>query len=141
MIRLVLDTDIIVAAMRSPKGGSATLLNAADQGQCTLLASVPLAIEYEAQCTSPKHWAEVGITKNDALNFADAVISMAEEVQINFLWRPQLNDPGDEMVLETAINGKADVVVTFNKRDFTGAREKFGIDIVQPAEALRRIRT
>ncbi len=140
MLRLVLDTDVIVAAMRSPAGASAALLNAADSGVIKLLASVALAIEYEAQCTNPTHWTAAGITRQEAEIFADAVISMVEEVKIHFLWRPQLNDAGDEMVLEAAINGKADAVVTFNIRDFGDAPDRFGMKIMRPSEAIRRIK-
>ncbi len=71
--------------------------------------------------------------------FVTAVLALAEPVEIHFLWRPQLRDPGDEMVLETAINGRADSLVTFNARDYGDVPAKFGIGILLPREAIRRI--
>lgn len=67
------------------------------------------------------------------------MIALAEPVEIHFLWRPQLTDPGDEMVLETAINGRADAIVTFNVRDFRVVQSQFGIEILRPRDAIRRI--
>jgi predicted nucleic acid-binding protein len=72
--------------------------------------------------------------------FVTAVIAMAEPVDRYFLWRPQLRDPGDEMVLETAVNGRADALVTFNIRDFGAAPSAFGIEVLLPREAIRRIK-
>lgn len=67
-------------------------------------------------------------------------MAMAEPVKIHFLWRPQLRDPGDEMVLETAVNGRADGLVTFNARDFGTVPEQFGIAVMIPRVAIGRIR-
>ncbi len=71
--------------------------------------------------------------------FLDAVINLVEPVDGWFLWRPQLRDPGDERVLEAAVNGRADAIATFNRRDFRPASDRFGLDILLPAEAIRRI--
>jgi hypothetical protein len=60
---------------------------------------------------------------------------------VHFLWRPQLRDAGDEMVLETAVNGQADAIVTFNRRHYGDAPARFGILLLLPAEAYRRIET
>lgn len=73
--------------------------------------------------------------------FLDAVVALAKPVETHFLWRPQLRDPADEMVLEAAINGRADAIVTFNRRDFAPAAERFGLEILLPREALKRIQT
>jgi predicted nucleic acid-binding protein len=72
--------------------------------------------------------------------FLDAVVAMAEPVKAHFLWRPQLRNPGDEMVLEAAVNGKADLLVTFNVRDFGPVPSRFGIEVMIPRDALERIR-
>jgi predicted nucleic acid-binding protein len=72
--------------------------------------------------------------------FVDAVIAMAEPVESHYLWRPQLRDPGDELVLEAAVNGQAEAIVTFNKRDFGAAPARFGVPPLTSAEAIRRIR-
>jgi predicted nucleic acid-binding protein len=66
-------------------------------------------------------------------------MAMAEPVKIHFLWRPQLRDPVDEMILETAVNGRADGLVTFNVRDFGTVPERFGIEVMIPRGAIGRI--
>ena len=134
------DTDVIVAAMRSPGGASAAILRAARQDEVTLLVSVPLAMEYEATCSEPEHQLAAGLSEQEVGIFLDAILVMAEPVKAHFLWRPQLRDPGDEMVLETAVNGRADALVTFNVRDFGSVPERFGIEVLIPREAIRRIR-
>ena len=98
-----------------------------------------MALEYEAVCTRQEHWTAAGLTEAEALTFVDGVIGLAEPVVARFLWRPQLRDPNDEMVLETAANGKADAIVTFNIRDFATAPARFGVELLKPIEALRRL--
>lgn len=140
MLRCVLDTDVIIAAMRSPSGASAAILLAALDSPFILLASVPLALEYEAKCLLPEHREVAGLDECQTLTFLNTIIGMMEPVELNFRWRPQLRDPGDEMVLETAINGRADLLVTFNLRDYGEAPQRFGVRALRPADALKRIR-
>jgi putative PIN family toxin of toxin-antitoxin system len=135
----VADTDIIVAAMRSPGGASAEILRAVRREKVELLLSVPLAMEYEAVCLRPEHQIASGLSEPEIHIFVDAVIAMAEPVKIHFLWRPQLRDPSDEMVLETAVNGRADLLVTFNERDYGTVPERFGIQVTTPRRAMERI--
>ena len=125
-MRLVLDTDAVVAAMRSPTGASAAIVRAVRQRQATLLLSVPLAMEYEAVCRRPEHRMEAGLSEREVEIFLDAIIALAEPVLTHFLWRPQLRDPNDEMVLEAAVNGRAEALVTFNVRDYGTAASQFG---------------
>jgi putative PIN family toxin of toxin-antitoxin system len=138
-VRLVVDTNVIVSAMRSPRGASAALLIAARRGRITLVANVALALEYEATCRLPEHRLASGLDLDQVGIFVDAVIAMADPVESHFIWRPQLRDPGDELVLEAAVNGHADAIVTFNLRDFGTVPQRFGIELLMPAEALRRI--
>jgi putative PIN family toxin of toxin-antitoxin system len=139
-VRLVLDTDVVVAAMCSPAGASAAILRAARRGQAVILLGVALAMEYEAVCCRAEHRLAAGLSDREAGVFVDAVIAMAEPVETHFMWRPQLRDPNDEMVLEAAVNGRADGLVTFNKRDFGTAPSRFGVAVLLPREAIRRIR-
>lgn len=131
---------MIVAAMRSPSGASAALLQAARRREITPLANVALALEYEATCRLPEHRLAAGLTAAQVLVFVDAVIAMVEPVETHYLWRPQLRDPGDELVLEAAVNGQAEAIVTFNKRDFGAVPARFDVAVLIPAEAIRRIR-
>jgi putative PIN family toxin of toxin-antitoxin system len=135
----VADTDVIVAAMRSPAGASAAILRAMRREKVELLLSVPLAMEYEAVCLRPEHQIAAGLSEQQVHTFVDAVMAMAEPVKIHFLWRPQLRDPSDEMVLEAAVNGRADLLVTFNERDYGTVPERFGIQVLTPRRAMERI--
>jgi len=137
---VVLDTDVIIAGLRSPTGASAELLRMARRGEITLLISVPMFIEYDAKCVEKEHLDAAGLTTQDVQVFLDALTVIAKPVDIHFTWRPQLTDPADEMVLETAINGRAKALITFNQRDFGKAPAAFGIDLLLPSEALRRMR-
>jgi putative PIN family toxin of toxin-antitoxin system len=139
-VKLVLDTDVVVAAMRSPTGASAAIVRAAREKKATLLLSVALAIEYEAVCRRPEHHMAAGLSLSQVEIFLNAVIAMAEPVPTHFLWRPQLRDPNDEMVLEAAVNGGAEAVVTFNMRDYGSAPSLFGIEVLLPREAIARIK-
>ncbi len=135
-----MDTDVVVAAMRSPGGASAALLRAAHADRTTLLATVPLCIEYESVCSRPEHVAAAGFSAADLAVFLNAIVGLVEPVQAWFLWRPQLRDPGDEMVLEAAVNGRAEAITTFNRRDFLPGSARFGVEVLLPAQAIRRVR-
>ena len=126
--------------MRSPGGASAAIIRAVRGRQATLLLSVPLALEYEAVCRRPEHRLEAGLSVRQVEVFLDAIIALGEPVQTHFLWRPQLRDPNDEMVLEAAVNGRADALVTFNMRDYGTAATQFGVKVLLPREAITRIR-
>ena len=139
-VKVVLDTDVIVAAMRSPSGASAAILRGARQGNPRVLLSVTLALEYEAICSQAEHQLASGLSRQEVETFLTVVVAMAEPVETHFLWRPQLRDAGDEMVLEAAVNGGVDALVTFNLRDYGRAPSRFGIEVLLPREALRRIR-
>jgi putative PIN family toxin of toxin-antitoxin system len=136
-MRFVLDTNVVVAGMRSPSGASAELLRMARRLQLKMLVNVALALEYEATCLLAEHRLAAGLDLRQAGIFVDAVIAMAEPVETHFMWRPQLRDPGDELVLEAAVNGKADAIVTFNRRDFGSFPQMFGVEVLTPAEAIR----
>ena len=140
MKRFVIDTDVVIAAMRSPSGASAALLGAVLERRLTMLASVPLFFEYEAKCTDPEHWTAAGLTMDQANIFVNTLAALVEPVKTHFLWRPMLRDPNDEMVLEAAVNGAAEAIVTFNLRDFGSAPGSFSIDLMTPSTAIRRVR-
>ena len=131
---------MVVAALRCPLGASAALLQLLDDGKVIVVLSVPLALEYEAVCHLPEHRLASGLSAREVDAFVNTLIGLAEPVDVHFRWRPQLSDPGDEMVLETAINGQADALVTFNRRDYGESPMDFGIDVLLPREALERIK-
>lgn len=81
-----------------------------------MLVSVPLMLEYEAVLTRPEHLQASGLTSEQVNHVLDALAKVLIPVRLRFLWRPRLKDIADEMVLETAVNGRADRLVTFNLR-------------------------
>lgn len=138
MIRLVLDTCLLVAAGRSRNGAAFALLQRLRAGDFVALASVPLFLEYEATLKRPEHLAVGPRTPAMVEAFLDALSTRTEPVHLHYLWRPQLRDPADEMVLETALNGRADALVTFNVNDFLPARN-FGLPVRTPADLLAEL--
>jgi putative PIN family toxin of toxin-antitoxin system len=140
-VRIVMDTDTVVAAMRSPTGASAELLRLARRRKVVLLATPALVLEYEAVCGRAEHVLAAGLSRAEVAVFLDAIGDLVEPVAIWFLWRPQLRDPGDELVLEAAVNGRADALVTFNVKDYSPAAERFGLPVLLPREALARVVT
>jgi putative PIN family toxin of toxin-antitoxin system len=139
-MRYVLDTDVVVSAMRSPTGASAALLLAALDEVFVMVANVPLVVEYEATCSVAEHQLAAGLDEYQVRQFLDALAALVDPVKTHFLWRPRLRDPGDEMVLEAAVNGRADAIVTFNLRDFGSIPNNFGIEVLKPSEALKRLK-
>jgi predicted nucleic acid-binding protein len=139
--RKPLDTDVIVAAVRSDRGASRILLIAALEQRYQRLASVPLMLQYESVLMRAEHLAAAGISAEDVEVLLDAIALVAEPIRISYLWRPLLGDPGDDLVLETAVNGRGNVVVTFNRRDFAPAAVHFKLEVITPAEAVRRLET
>jgi putative PIN family toxin of toxin-antitoxin system len=135
----VLDTSVLVAAIRSKTGASRILLDAALASKFRSCISTPLILEYEAVLTRQEHLLTAGISSADVAELLDALCEVGVQVEITEIWLPVLPDPDDEMVLGTAINGRADAIVTFNRADFAGIPEGLGIDVLSPGEALRRI--
>lgn len=105
-----------------------------------VLASVPLIFEYEAVLTRLEQLEASGLTSPQVNDILDAFVKVSIPVPLRFLWRPRLKDPADEMVLETAVNGAADWLVTFNQRHLAGAAREFGIRVARPGDAWREIR-
>jgi predicted nucleic acid-binding protein len=129
-----------VAALRSGRGASRQLLIGALDRAFEVLASVPLVLEYEAVLTRPEHLEASGLTATQVNEVLDALVKVSIPVPLRFLWRPRLKDPADEMVLETAVNGAADWLVTFNLRHFADAAREFGVHVARPCDARKEIR-
>ena len=109
--RLVLDTSVLVAALRSDRGASRVLLTGALKREYTLLASVPLMIEYEAVTTRAEHMEAAGLNDRDVQAMLDGLAMVIEPIRLAYLWRPMLRDAADDMVLETAVNGQAKMLL------------------------------
>ena len=141
MPRVVLDTDIIVTALRSATGGSNAVLREAAHGRLTPLVTPALFLEYEAVLKRPEQRLAHGLGLRDIDHFLAALASGCEAVEVSFQWRPQLSDPNDEMVLETAVNGRVDALITHNVRDFAKGAARFGLRVLRPGELLKELRS
>ncbi|MBA3239991.1 MAG: putative toxin-antitoxin system toxin component, PIN family [Acidobacteria bacterium] len=132
--QVVLDTNVLVAALRSRQGASHRLLRLVGDPRWQINLSVPLVLEYEDVLKRPNAGHPLSPDEvDDVLNYLCASASLRE---IFYLWRPMLPDPKDDFVLELAVESGCDYVVTFNTRDFAGA-EKFGVLAIRPQELLR----
>ena len=139
MFRAVLDTNVLVSARRSSGGASNALLRAVDQLAFTMLVSVHVFLEYEAVLSRPEQLAACGLRRRDIERVLDDIAAIATPVRLAFRWRPTLLDPADDMVLETAVNGGADAIVTFNLRHFEMVRQSFHCAVLSPGPALQHI--
>lgn len=138
-MKLVLDTNVIVAAFRGRNGASNLLLRFADEGRVIPLCSTALFLEYEAVLSRKETRAATGHTLKDVARVMSALAAIAEGVDISFRTRPMLQDAADEMVLEAALNGNADAIVTHNAKDFEPAR-KLGVTVATPSDIVRRLK-
>ena len=138
-LRVVLDTDVLVAGFASGKGASRRLLLAALDGGVALLLSTPPLVEYEAVLTRPAVLAMAGLSVEEVTAVLDELAGLCVRVVFDYRWRPQARDPDDDLVLETAINGGADVIASFNVTDMQAGARRFGIAVERPGEAVRRI--
>lgn len=139
MRRVVLDTSVLVAGFRSRRGASNLLLRHVAQGSLRPLVTTALFLEYEDVLRRPEHRLATRMSERDVEGALAAFASAAEPVEVHFRWRPQLADPGDELVLEAAVNGRADALVTHNVRDFARARLRFELRILTPQQYLKDI--
>ena len=136
----IIDTDVLVAAVRSPSGAAAEIMRRILKGEILTSASVPLFIEYEAVLLRSVHLKAAEVLPADVSNFLDVLAGVVVPVEVFYLWRPQLNDANDEMVLEAAVNGQADVIVTFNTKDFLPSANKFHFRVMKPSDFLKELR-
>ena len=133
-----MDTNVVVAAFRSRRGASNALLRLVDAQRVTPLCSTALFLEYEAVLSRTKTRATTGHSLDDVAAIMRALAARCQPVDISFRVRPMLRDADDEMVLEAALNGRADAIVTHNVRDFVSIRD-LGLEIATPGDIVRRM--
>ena len=140
MLKVVLDTDVVVTALRSATGGSNAVLRLAATGKLVPLVTPALFLEYESVLKRPEQRTAHGLSLVEIDQFLQALASACAPVDVSFRWRPLLSDANDEMVLEAAINGRADRLVTHNIRDFAKGAALFGLSVVRPGDLLMELR-
>ena len=139
MRHVVLDSSVVVSAFRSRLGASSVLLGLVEDGRLVPLATPALFIEYEDVLKRPEQREASGLSLAEVDVALTAFAALVEPVQVRFMWRPQLADPSDEMVLDAAVNGHADALVTHNLAHFALAAPRFGLLLLRPGELLERI--
>ena len=135
-IQIVLDTNVVYAALRSKRGASYLLLSLLDSNKFEINLSVPLVIEYEDVLKRKQNTLAFSTAQIE--KFLDYLCVAGNWHEVYFLWRPILNNPEDDMLLELAVKANCPYIVTYNKRDFRGV-EKFGIQLATAKEFLKII--
>ena len=136
MAFVVLDTSVLVAGVRSRRGAAFQLLSRIGTGAFDIAVSVPLVLEYEGALI--RHVSATALDDGDVQDVIDYICSVAVRQEIFYLWRPNLRDPGDDLVLELAVAANCDAIVTHNFRDFAGVG-RFGLRLLTPGEFLREL--
>ena len=136
MLRVVLDSNVLVAGLRSRRGASFRVLTLVDGGAFVTVVTVPLVIEYERVLLDSRHaWPH---RAGDVRAVLDYLCAVSEHKRVHFLWRPCLPDANDDMVLEAAVTGNCTHIVTFNVKDFVGC-ERFGVQALTPGAFLGKL--
>lgn len=133
-MRVVLDTCILFSALRSSAGASFRIVRSLPDKKFQPVVSTPVFFEYEEVLLRPDQFPH--LTPEEIHDFLDYFAGCCEYCRINFLWRPTLVDPDDDLVLELAVSAEADAIITYNLRDFAGS-ERFGIRVISPAQFIK----
>lgn len=137
--RVVLDTSVVVAALRTREGAGNAVLRLVAARRLTTLGTPPLFLEYEEVLKRPEQQLAHRLSEKDVDDFLAEFAALIEPVELHFRWRPQGRDPSDEMVIEAAINGGADALVTYNVSDFAEVGKRFRIPVLRPGDLLKTV--
>ncbi|HQT62672.1 MULTISPECIES: putative toxin-antitoxin system toxin component, PIN family [unclassified Acidiphilium] len=140
MLRVVIDTDVLISGFISPEGASRQLVLDALDEKFALLLSTPLLVEYESVLRRPQHLARAKATDADVTEILDALAGICVPVAFDYNWRPTGAHADDELVIETAINGHADALATFNLKDMRDTGARFGFRAQRPGPLIRSMR-
>lgn len=137
LVKLVIDTNVLVAATRNRLGPSFALMQVIRRRAATMCCSPALFLEYEDVLRRPLQLSASGLLDSDVDAILNELAGLMKPVITHYQWRPQLRDPADEMVLEAAANAQAHAIVTYNLRDFSPAA-RFGIAVLNPEQTFRQ---
>lgn len=134
-----MDANVLVAALRSPAGINREVLRACARGKALPLMGAKLFLEYESVLGRAHLFEKSPLSANERQDFFDDFLGLCEWVAVSFLWRPNLPDEGDNHVLELAVAGAAEFIVTSNTRDFRGDLRFPNLEVITPVEFVARI--
>lgn len=139
-MKIVLDTNVLVMALRSRRGASFRLLSELPAKDFEIVLTIPLYTEYQDVLSRPQI-LELGYSQNDIKELTRYLASISHNQEIYYLWRPWLKDPKDDMVLEAAFASQSEYIVTYNTKDFVGKgiEKSFGIKPVNAKEFLMEL--
>lgn len=135
-MKIVIDSNVLFTALKSNRGASYKLISMIPSKEFSIAISVPLIIEYEAVLMRGK--LPPNMTEKDITDFIDFICQVGDRQDIFFLWRPFLPDTLDDFVLEVAVAGDCEAIITYNKRHFNNV-DKFGLRVLDPKELLTEI--
>lgn len=133
---IIIDTNVVLAALRSRRGASFKLISMIDQQKYVHHLSVPLVLEYESIIS--RQLGSITLNGEDIDIFLDFLCTNGRKFDIHYLWRPYLKDPKDDFVLELAVTSESDFIITYNFSDFKGI-DKFGLKAIAPKEFLKML--
>jgi putative PIN family toxin of toxin-antitoxin system len=136
VLHIVIDTNVMVAGLRSRRGSAFRLLTFVGTGRFDIHLSVPLVLEYEEVLL--RELPHLQVPRSLVEDVLDFHCTVATRHQIFFLWRPYLPDPSDDMILELAVTARCDYIVTYNTRDFVSV-ERFALQVIEPGAFLQHI--
>jgi putative PIN family toxin of toxin-antitoxin system len=139
-MRIVLDTSVLVTALRSSTGAAAENVRLALLRELTILMDYKLACEYRDVTLRPEQLMATGKTQRETELLLDMLEAVAEPVQVLIRHHPLSQDANDDMVLDVAINGSADAIVTGNTKHFREPAKGFHLEVLTPAELLQELR-
>ena len=139
-MRIVLDTASFVTAVRSSDGAAGEIVRMIFREEIVPLMDLKLGLEYRDVALRPEHLVASALSKTEVLELIEALEAFAEPVEVLTKTRPLSPDQNDDMILDIAVNGRAEALVTNNKKHFLAAGRRFRIPVLTPAELLDRMR-
>jgi putative PIN family toxin of toxin-antitoxin system len=140
-VKIVLDTSVLISALRSRQGAAAQVVKLILDGELEVLLDYKLICEYRDVALRPRNLEAYGVTESEVRDIIDDLEARAIPVWVAFQHRPLSPDQDDDMVLDVAINGQAEVIATNNRRHFEEAARQFGIRVSSPRELLIELRS
>lgn len=136
-MRYLIDTCVLVSALRSKRGASNLVLRKVLQGQFRIVMHYKLLSEYRDVLLRLEQQRVIPYTETQLESLLAALVGIADEVQVRYLWRPNLRDESDNFVMEIALAAQPCTIVTHNVRDFARGELRFpGTLIRRPRDIL-----